>query len=480
MPFMLEKRKLISNSLAMLINRLVQSIATFILSAAIAHLLGTQALGQYLLAYSYYFIFVTLSSQGLKTLFTRELACNPEDTPTYLVNGIFLQLLFSLVSYIVLIAVVFIMPYSDDTSMVCYIMGLTVIPFALSNITEAIFLAQEKMHLIALTTVPIYILRLFAMVAAMHFKYGMAPVAAILVVSETLILLFQWLCIIRFVKPEWKIKPDFLRDTVRGVRTFFAIEGAAVIGNYFEFIVLSILGSEILLGLYGGVVQLLQPFLIIANSVTLAMFPAMSRTVNQGRKDERLITENLIEILMLIALPLLVGILFMGRELLTLIYGASFAQADMALKISALALILLPFTRSLGYLLMANGFEKVNLREVMVTTLLGGLIGVVLISQFKLLGAAAMYFIKTIIGSIQFIYETYNRLFALNLGRIFARPLLVCLLMASLFWVLRQSNFEVWVILLIATAAYGVIVGPIGVFMMGGPRVMYAMLLNKG
>jgi O-antigen/teichoic acid export membrane protein len=477
---MLEKRKFISNSIAMLINRLAQSIATFVLSAAIARLLGAYELGQYLLAFSYYFIFVTLASQGLKTLFTRELAQNPEDTPTYLVNGIVLQLLFSLVAYIALVTVVFLMPYSKNTSTLCYVMGLTIVPFALSNVTEAIFLAHEKMHLIAVTTVPIYILRLFAMLAAMYFKYGIEYVAAIFVVSEALILLIQWLCIIRFVKPEWKIKHSFIRDTVRGVRTLFAIEGMAVISSRLDVVILSILGSELLLGLYGGVVQLLQPFLIMATSLVITMFPAMSRTAYQGRNEQRRITENLIELLMLIALPFLVSILFMGQDVLTLIYGTSFAQATLALQISALSLLLLPFNRALSYLLVARGFEEVNLREVVVTTSIGGGIGIVLISQFQLLGAAAMVVAKELIAGGQYIFATYHRLFALNLWRIFARPLLVSLLMVPLFWVLKQSNLETWVMLLVATTAYGILVGAIGVFVLGIPHRIYAKLLNKG
>lgn len=477
---MLEKRKFISNSLAMLINRLAQSIATFVLSASIARLLGAYELGQYLLAFSYYFIFVTLASQGLKTLFTRELARNPEDTPTYLVNGIFLQFLFSLAAYFFLVAVVFVMPYSDDTSWVCYVMGLAVIPFALSNITEAIFQAQEKMHLIAMTTVPIYILRLLTILIAMQFKYGIEIVVTVLVISEILIFLIQWLCLIRFIKPDWTIKHDFLRATVRGVRTFLAIEGVAVINSRLDVLILSFLGSELLLGLYGGVIQLLQPFLIVATSMVIAMFPAMSKTVDQLGNEQRQITENLIEILMLIALPFLIGILFLGRDILTLVYGADFAQAGLALQISALSLILLPFNRVLSYLLVANGLERINLREVTVTTPVGGLIGVVLISQFQLLGAAAMAVIKEVIAGSQYIFATYDRLFALNLRKIFARPLLVSLLMVPLFWVLKQSKFEVWMILLIATAAYGVLVGTIGVSVLGGPRVIYAKLLNKG
>jgi O-antigen/teichoic acid export membrane protein len=372
------------------------------------------------------------------------------------------------------------MPYSKDTSTVCYIMGLTIVPFALSNVTEAIFLAHEKMHLIAVTTVPIYILRLFAMLAAMYFKYGIEYVAVIFVVSEALILLIQWLCILRFVKPEWKIQHSFIRDTVREVRTLFAIEGVAVISSRLDVVILSIVGSELLLGFYGGVVQLLQPFFIIATSLVITMFPAMSRTADQGRNEQRRIIGNLIEMLMLIALPFLVSILFVGQDVLTLVYGAGFAQATLALQISALSLLLLPFSRALSYLLVARGFEQVNLREVAVTTAIGGGIGIVLISQFQLLGAAAMVVAKEVIAASQYIFATYHRLFALDLGRIFARPLLVSLLMIPLFWGLKQSKFETWMILLIATVAYGIFVGAIGVFVLGIPHRIYAKLLNKG
>lgn len=477
---MLQKRKLITNSISMLINRLTQSIATFVLSAAIARMLGANELGQYILAFSYYFIFVTLSSQGLKTLFTRDLALNPEETPTYLVNGLFLQLLFSLLAYIVLVAVVFLMPYSDDTSRLCYIVGLAVIPFALSNITEAIFQAQEKMHLIAATTVPIYILRVCTMLAAMYLKYGIEYVAVIFVISETLILLIQWLCLTRFVKPKWEINFGFIRDTFRGSLTFMAIEAGGVISGRMVVVILSIFGSELLVGLYGGVVQLLQPFLIIANSVALAMFPAMSRTLNQGHNEQRRITENLLEILMLIALPFLVGILFMGHGLLTFVYGPSFGEAELALKISALALLWIPFNRALSYLLVSNRFEHMNLIQVAVCTPIGGLFGIFLISHFQLLGAAATDLLMMVLAASLYIYATYNRLFSLNLRQIFALPLLVSLLLVPLFWILNQSNFDFWVLLLVATAAYGLLVGAIGVFVLGGPRVMYTKLMNKG
>ncbi len=119
----MQKRLLLTNSLSMLVNRLIQSIATFVLTASIARTLGAYELGQYLLAFSYYFIFVTIASQGLKTLCTRELSRNPQEMPIYLGSGVFLQMLLSIASYMAMVFFVFVLPYNPDTSMVCYIMG---------------------------------------------------------------------------------------------------------------------------------------------------------------------------------------------------------------------------------------------------------------------------------------------------------------------------------------------------------------------
>ncbi|MEH2349992.1 MAG: oligosaccharide flippase family protein [Nostoc sp.] len=476
---MVEKYKFISNSISMIVNRLAQSITAFVLTSAIARTLGAEALGQYLLAYSYYFIFVGIASQGLKTLFTRELAREPERTPVYLMSGTWLQLIFSFFSYGALVIVVFLLPYSSKTSTICYIMGLTIIPFALSNITEAVFQAQEKMHLIAIATVPVYILRIIIMIWAMRLKYGIEYLGWILCFSETLILVIEWILVTRFVKIQWQVDGNFIFNTIKIARTFFAIEAIAVVSGRIQILILSLLGNEFLVGLFGGIAQLLQPFLIIANSTTLAIFPRLSKAVAQGRDQQRRITENMIEILLMMALPLFIGLLFFGKDLLVFVYDPSFAQANLALSLSAASLILLPFIRSLSYLLVANGFEIVNLREVVITTTLGSLIGVALVSQYQLLGAAFMALLMTIIGFIQYIYFTYTRLFSLNLWRIICRPLLISLLMVPIFILLQKFSLNFIFTLLVATGVYSLFMIYLGIRAFGGFRFLWMKFLRE-
>ncbi|TAE57205.1 MAG: polysaccharide biosynthesis protein [Nostocales cyanobacterium] len=474
------KPKLLTNSLALLVNRLTQGIATFVLTTVIARQLGAYELGQYILSISYYYIFVTFVGQGLKTLFTRELAKEPEATPVYLVSGTFLQLLLSIIGYVLLVIVVFVLPYNPDTSMVCYIMGLAVIPFALSNITEAIFQAQENMHLIAATTVPIYILRTGIMIWFINMKYSVNHIAVIMVISEVIILAIQWIYLVNKVKPSWQIQKEFMLKSFYSVRTFFAIDASGIIASKMDVLLISLLGSEFLVGLYGMISQLMQPFIIVSNSVSLAAFPAMSKAVAAGKEKQKKETENVLEILLAMSIPFIIGVSIFANELILLIYNdPKFLEANVPLKINALTLIASPFIRSFGYLLVANGLEKINLLEVIVTTVSGGVSGVILITKYKLIGAALMKIVMTISSCGLLTYAVYNRLFIINVWRVMRRPLLIGGLMSIIFLILKYMKLDFLLILGISIVVYLVIVSLLFMNDFGGVSVILQKISKK-
>jgi O-antigen/teichoic acid export membrane protein len=437
-------------------------------------------LGQYLLAFSYYFVFVNLASQGFKTLFTREISRNPLETPVYLVSGTLLQFLFSIIAYVMLVILVFVLPYSSNTSTVCCILGLTIIPFSLSNVTEAIFQAQEKFYLMSISIVPVYILRVLVMIWAMKLNYGVMYLSAILVISETLILLIEWGLIGRTVQPKWQINRDFMWRCVKSARTLLAIEGIAQFTGRMQLFILSLLGGEIVVGLYGGVTQLMLPFNIISNSLVGATFPRLSKAAEFGREKQRHIVETILEILLSVALPLIIGLFFIGGDLLLFIYrDPSFAQTTVALKVVALTLITISFIQPLSFLLVANGFEWVNLREVIITTVIGSFLTIVLVSQYQLLGAAIALLLIQIISCSQYVYAVYARLFSLQLWRITRRPLLISIVMLAIFVILQKVSQDIILTVIAASLAYCMIVSVLGVCALGGPSTVWAKVLRK-
>ncbi len=473
-------RKLLGNSFSLLLNRLTQSITTFILVASIARILGAYELGQYMLAFSYYYVFMTLASQGFKTLFTRELARNPIETPAYLISGTFLQLLFSIIAYAVLALVVYLLPYSQDTSIVCYVIGLAIIPFSLSNVTEAIFQAQEKMHLIAISTVPVYIVRVLVMIWVMNLKHDISIVSAVMVASESLIFLIEWCLIAQFIKYQWQLDWKFMWDTTKASGSFIVIEGISVLGYRLQVFILSLLGGELVVGLYGAVTQLMQPFQIISHSLVLAVFPKMSKAIESGKESQRQITQITIEILLIVALPLILGLAFFGKDLLILLYHEqSFAQAEFALNVFALGLIASSFVRPLSYLLVANGFEKVNLWQVFITTILDVLISIVLVSRYQLNGAAITVIFTDYVALFIYAYAVYKRLFTLKLWSTISRPLLISVLMIPVFIVLQNFNLNIIWVLLISTLSYFLFVGSLGIYTVYNSNDEWAKLLLK-
>ncbi|BAU41166.1 oligosaccharide flippase family protein [Leptolyngbya sp. O-77] len=473
-------KRLLGNSFSIFVTRLTQSITTFALSAFIARLLGAYELGQYLLAFGYYFIFMSLASQGFKVLFTRELSRHPEQTPTYLVSGTLLQLLFSTIAYAVLVLIVYFLPYQDNTTLVCYVMGLTIFPFSLSNISEAIFQSKEKMYLITVTTVPVYILRLPVMIWAMQAGYGVVGLSLVMFFSEILILFFQWGLLLRSVIPCWKVDRAFIRQSMQSVRTFVAIEGVSVINARMQILILSVLGGEVIVGLYGAIMQLMQPFDILSTSLTVGVFPSMSKAVDLGRHRQRQLAEMSIELLLTVSLPLVMALIFFGKELLNLVYHRSdFGNAAAPLAIVSLGLIASSYIRPLSYLLVANHLEHINMREVMVTTTLTGITGIVLISRFQLMGAAVCVLLMRFISLGQYVYGVSFNLFSVRFWKSLKRPLLITALMTLVFWVLESHVQEILKITTISTVVYLLLVGAMVTFQAGGVRVVYTKLLQK-
>jgi O-antigen/teichoic acid export membrane protein len=472
---MSQKRQLVSNSVSMLVNKLVQGGTSFVLTASIARNLGPQALGQYLLALSYYYIFVSIASQGLKTLFTREVAVNPGKTSAYLVSGTLLQFILSIVGYASMVLIVYLLPYGDQTSLVCYILGLTIIPFALSNITEAILQAQERMHLIALSTAPIYIARVLVMIWLMTHNFGIEHVSGVLIVSELIIFIIQWFFLVGIVQPVWRIDWDFIWGILRAARTLFAIEGIGIISSKVSVLSLSLLGNEFFIGIYGAVVQLMQPFTLVSRSLILAAFPRMSKAVQFGKDQQRQEAENIIKLLLCMGLPFFIGILVFSKEVLMFIYGdSSFNQAEGILKLFALMLIPTIFSSVFSYTLIANGLEKITLIEVSIVTVIGWLSSITFISSAeasqKINGAVAAEVLMGISSLTIFIWAMHKYLFSINLWRLIKLPLLISSLMLAVLLLLKEAKISFSYTIIASVIFYIILVSSLTIKELGGVK----------
>jgi len=225
---------------------------------------------------------------------------------------------------------------------------------------------------------------------------------------------------------------------------------------------------------------LMQPFDILSSSLTVGVFPSMTKTVALGLRKQRQLSERIIEMLCFVALPITTGVFFFGRDLLDLVYQKSdFTTAAIPLCIVSVGLIASSFSRPLSYLLVANHFEKINMREVLTTTFTASVMGFFLVSRFGLMGAAISVLLMRLSSVAQYVYAVCANLFSVRFWRIIRRPLLVSTLMVFVLWLLKNSGSNIWVVLAVSISIYALLLGSLVVLNLGGPRVAYAKLLQR-
>jgi O-antigen/teichoic acid export membrane protein len=450
-------RSIISNSLSMLTSDVLNRVTTFVLYALVARYLGTFAFGQLSLALMLFFTFQVFAALGLRMLIAREVARDPSKTELYLVNGSITIIGSTILSILGLFIFTQVMGYNPDTTAAILLLSLGLLPYALTNVCEAIFQAWQRMTFIAYANVPANALKVILAFILLEYGYGVSTVVIVLVLSHLVILLIEWYCMLRFIaRPSAKIDLHFAYTMIRETVPFLGIDSVAAIWVSLNVLLLSALTNETDVGLYNAATQVLVPAYLVLRSLTFTIYPVMCRKFDTGLDNLKQIHEYLLEVLLAITVPAAIGIFFLAEPILLLFYGdEQFATAARVLRILAWMLIPLAFTSSFGPTLQASLNERINLRIVIVNTLISLVLGIILIQWFGIMGAAFAALTARLADMIQH-YIPVTRLFSdVMVGKVIWKSALASLGMTLYLIVLTALHIQsLWLIIPSAALIY--------------------------
>jgi O-antigen/teichoic acid export membrane protein len=407
--------RLFSNSAFLLANDILTRGTTFILYALVARYLGAYQFGQLSLALTVLFTFQILAPAGLRLFITREIAKDLTKTNLYLVNGSLIAFFFSILSYLVLFILIVLLNYSRDTASAIFLVALGLLPFSLSTICEAIFQGWERMQYITYANLPRNLGVIGIAFLLLLQGYGISSIAWTLSISYVFLVVIEWWLATRFITiPYFKIDLRFSVETAKKSMAFLGFQGALAISNTVILIILSKLSGEIEVGYYNAASQILTPLVLIINNMVLSAFPAMCRRFDLYTQGLKLLSDNLIELLLIIVLPVVISLVYLSKDILLLLYGnQDFMLASGVLRIILTTLVLRAVSSVLGRDLLAGHREKAVLKIVLIGSVVNILSGLILIRQFGLMGAATTAVIFTLVDFI---------LHYANTSRLFSRP----------------------------------------------------------
>ncbi|MDI3340761.1 MAG: flippase [Sphaerobacter sp.] len=463
-------RTIARNAASVLVSEVVTRASAFVLYALVTRHLGLFRFGQLSLAMTLVYTAQVLAAAGLKTLIVREAAKDRTKTGLYLVNGSLIVLGATFISLALLLGFVWVMDYGSDTTWVVLLLALTLVPYALQTICEALFQAVEQMHFIAYVNLPLNVARALGVWILLRADFGIYAVVGTLLAVQTAIAVVElWLVLTRVTRPTLRIDTGFVRKAVHATAPFLGIDVLISVSGSIPIVLLSYFSNESNIGLLSAANQLLSPVMLLYQSVVLSLFPVMCRRYEEGIESLKQSAEGVTELLLAIALPIVVGLTILGDRILVLVYGGQdFALATFVLRIVVWQVVLRAYTTALGQVLLAGNRERTTLSIVAINTVGGLALGMILVSQFGLLGAAITIVATRGIGVIQHYVRLSRIAGRVNLITPARTPALASLCM-GLFLVVGGYHGIV-ITILAAAGVYVAALVPLTVWSAGGVR----------
>lgn len=168
---------------------------------------------------------------------------------------------------------------------------------------------------------------------------------------------------------------------------------------------LSLYCNEETVTIYSYASKIQKILIQVINTFTMTIVPMITMYYKQNKKNafNNLISKTFLTIIIL-AVPMIIGIFFEGKYLITIIYGESYLPVSYVLNILTLLLIISPIGYLLGSrVLLAVNKEKLMIIPVSIGAIINVILNVILIQKYSEIGAAIASVISEIIVMLIYV-----------------------------------------------------------------------------
>jgi O-antigen/teichoic acid export membrane protein len=341
-PKMNTVRRLAQNSISSLVATLSLRLSSAVLFIVVARKLGEEAAGAYALATTYTLISLSLSFWGLDQLFVRDVSQDRRLAEKYWINLGLLRLLLASAAIALLYGFLLALgKYPPDTIKLIMLMGLTLIPDGVDNICQAYFMAIEEMYYIPLGSLTLALFRLVG-VAVVGWYGNVAVVTVVwvfLAASIARCLTSSWLVLKRMAPITLDFDPTLWLQSIVWAFPFVFINVFVALEARLGTILISLLGTEREVGLYGAAMTAVVALQMIPQAFREAVFPTMSRLHAHNTNSFQSLYRQSFFYLLVTSLGLVPCVIIMAPDLMVFLYEQPFAPAKLSLQILALSIV---------------------------------------------------------------------------------------------------------------------------------------------
>jgi len=435
------------------INFIAKIIATALGLVAVAMMtryLGALGFGQYTTIIVYLQFFGLLADMGLTLITSQLLAKNNSDENKIISNLFTFRLVSALVFLLPAPIIALFLPYALSVKIGIFIAVSAFLFIALNQVLIGFYQKRLLMIKASLAEVGNRIILLIGIILAIYLNSGLQGIVIATASAAFAQFLINYLLSLRLVKIRFAFDKKIWQEIIKLSWPIAITITFNIIYLKADTLILSLIKPEADVGLYGAAYRVIDVLVMLPFVLAGLMLPQITKA--RQHKDLKLfkqIIQNSFDVMVIIALPLVIGTQFIAAPLMQLVAGSEFFASGIILQFLIFAAGAIYLGTIFSHIIIAIEKQKQTIWAYMlvaITALTGYLI---LIPKYSYFGAAVVtiyseIMITLLIFSIAFYYTKFFP----NLT-IFFKSLIACLVMGIGLYYLNLSLISALVVAMI-------------------------------
>jgi O-antigen/teichoic acid export membrane protein len=425
-------RRIAKNTTVLLVAQVASYLLSFFYMMYAARYLAPANFGILSFAIAFTGIFAIFGDFGLQPLMVREIARDRTIAPKYLANVGLMKVILVAVAFGLIALTINLMGYPEETINVVYLLGLSFVFQAFTQMFYSIFQAFERMEFQAIGQMLNAALLLAGVIFAIRHDFTVVGFASLYVVTNAVALSYSFAVMkLKFSGPAsapaakvMEFDRSFWRPTIKEALPFGLIALFAAVSYGADTVILSSMKGDAVVGWYNAAYKMVLVLLFIPTALGFAIFPVMSKFYTTSRDSLRHGVEKLLKYMTMLGIPLGVGTTLLAQRIIVVVFGPEYTPAVIALQILIWSVVLVYIGGPVGTLLQTTNNQRVVARIVGISVFVNVVANLILIPKYSYVAAGTVAVVTTLISvTMQYIaclrtgWSVIGRKFLISFGK---------------------------------------------------------------
>ena len=381
----------------------------------LARTLRAEAFGSISYAHSFIFYMLNFVDLGLSTYGIREVAKNKERASEYVSEIVSFKLLLASTLFVVLVVSTFLV--SGQTQFRLLMTGVALLLFVSALSCDWAFQGQEKMHMMLVSFAVTTMLQFGLIYVFVKGPEDLLKSALIYSVSAFLI---PVLFLVHF-KYRPKLETGYLKQIKKYLSSSLVIWSIAIFAqvyNGFDIVLLGMFRGPEEVGYFTVARRAIGGATLLMIFLANALLPRLSSTfIARDIEQFSGATNKFLKISAFLTVFAIFPVIFFSNNIISFTLGNEYLPADAPFKIMAIALIMVLFNLPYSTGLVAAGFEKAVLKQVLVSAIVSVILNLILMPRYGMIGASISFFIAEAVAIVWVLWAYHRHIGIRPMGR---------------------------------------------------------------